>query len=191
MCIICSMQTTWFIHSFSAHLRGHRARSGGSFSFPAVSVSLSLSLSLSLSIYIYIYIYTYIVYTIFINFIIYIYIYGRVERSLLPEVRSQSASHTNESVSFFGCLVTYGLRCTVLCSFVVCKCYVMCMCVVVMFILCCNKQQRWKMRAWLNVRKVMCKFPQTSRMTQSWGGATGLFIKTSERFTRRCFDVWP
>ena len=132
-------------------------------------LSLSLSLSLSLYLYIYIYIYTYIVYTIFINFIIYIYIYiyGRVERSLLPEVRSQSASHTNESVSFFGCLVTYGLRCTVLCSFVVCKCYVMCMCVVVMFILCCNKQQRWKMRAWLNVRKVMCKFPQTSRMTQS------------------------
>ena len=32
------------------------------------------------------------------------------------------------------------------------------------------------------------KFPQMSKMTQHRGGATGLFAKTSERFTRRRFD---
>ena len=40
------------------------------------------------------------------------------------------------------------------------------------------------------VCKVRCKFPQMSQMTETFGGATGVFTKTSEQFfTRRCFDV--
>ena len=39
--------------------------------------------------------------------------------------------------------------------------------------------------------KMRCKFPHASQMTETSGGATetGLLAKTSERFTRRCFDV--